>query len=51
MAQYVGARERSPHDKDYDMSLRCAPNLIVIDGAEASSRQACRRARVPRSRA
>jgi excinuclease ABC subunit C len=32
MAQYVAHRERSPHDKDYDMSFATAPALIVIDG-------------------
>src|SRR4051812_40600128 len=32
MAQYVAHRERSPHDKDYDMSFATAPQLIVIDG-------------------
>ena len=32
MAQYVAHRERSPHDKDYDMSFAAMPNLIVIDG-------------------
>ena len=32
MAQYVAHRERSPHDKEYDMSFATAPALIVIDG-------------------
>src|SRR4029079_12823978 len=31
MAQYVAHRERSPHDKDYDMSFATVPNVIVID--------------------
>ena len=34
MAQYVAHRERSPHDKDYDMSFATAPALIVIDGGK-----------------
>jgi excinuclease ABC subunit C len=34
MAQYVAHRERSPHDKDYDMSFASAPALIVIDGGK-----------------
>jgi excinuclease ABC subunit C len=34
MAQYVAQRERSPHDKDYDMSFATAPALIVIDGGK-----------------
>jgi len=34
MAQYVEQRERSPHDKDYDMSFATAPALIVIDGGK-----------------
>jgi excinuclease ABC subunit C len=32
MAQYVGQRERSPHEKDYDDSFASLPALIVIDG-------------------
>src|SRR3954470_7443830 len=32
MAQYVAHRERSPHDKEYDMSFATVPPLIVIDG-------------------
>ncbi|MDT4943087.1 MAG: excinuclease subunit, partial [Pseudonocardiales bacterium] len=34
MGQYVAHRERSPHDKDYDMSFATAPALIVIDGGK-----------------
>jgi excinuclease ABC subunit C len=34
MAQYVAHRERSPHDKDFDMSFASAPALIVIDGGK-----------------
>jgi excinuclease ABC subunit C len=34
MAQYVAHRERSPHDKDYDMSFATAPALIVVDGGK-----------------
>jgi excinuclease ABC subunit C len=34
MAQYVAHRERSPHDKDYDMSFATVPALIVIDGGK-----------------
>jgi excinuclease ABC subunit C len=34
MAQYVANRERSPHDKDFDMSFASAPALIVIDGGK-----------------
>jgi excinuclease ABC subunit C len=34
MVQYVANRERSPHDKDYDMSFATAPALIVIDGGK-----------------
>jgi len=32
MAQYVGQRERSPHDPDFDESFASVPALIVIDG-------------------
>jgi excinuclease ABC subunit C len=32
MAQYVGQRERSPHESDYDESFASVPALIVIDG-------------------
>ena len=38
MAQFVAQRERSPHDKDYDVSFASVPALIVIDGGGASSR-------------
>jgi excinuclease ABC subunit C len=34
MAQYVAHRERSPHDKDFDMSFAAIPSLIVIDGGK-----------------
>src|SRR5260221_6893378 len=34
MTQYVEHRERSPHDKGYDMSFASAPALIVIDGGK-----------------
>jgi excinuclease ABC subunit C len=34
MARYVANRERSPHDKEYDMSFATAPALIVIDGGK-----------------
>jgi excinuclease ABC subunit C len=34
MAQFVSHRERSPHDKEYDMSFASAPALIVIDGGK-----------------
>jgi excinuclease ABC subunit C len=34
MAQYVGQRERSPHERDYDESFASIPALIVIDGGK-----------------
>jgi excinuclease ABC subunit C len=34
MAQYVGQRERSPHETDYDESFASVPALIVIDGGK-----------------
>jgi excinuclease ABC subunit C len=34
MAQYVGQRERSPHETDYDESFAAVPALIVIDGGK-----------------
>jgi excinuclease ABC subunit C len=34
MAQYVAHHERSPHDKDFDMSFAATPSLIVIDGGK-----------------
>jgi excinuclease ABC subunit C len=34
MAQYVGQRERSPHESDYDESFASVPALIVIDGGK-----------------
>jgi excinuclease ABC subunit C len=34
MAQYVAHHERSPHDKDFDMSFAAIPSLIVIDGGK-----------------
>jgi excinuclease ABC subunit C len=34
MAQYVGQRERSPHEGDYDESFASVPALIVIDGGK-----------------
>jgi excinuclease ABC subunit C len=34
MAQYVAHHERSPHDKDFDMSFAAIPALIVIDGGK-----------------
>jgi excinuclease ABC subunit C len=34
MAQYVAHHERSPHDKDFDMSFAAVPSLIVIDGGK-----------------
>ena len=34
MGQYVSNRERSPHDKDHDMSFASVPALIVIDGGK-----------------
>src|SRR5436305_13593141 len=37
MAQYVAHRERSPHDKEYDMSFATAPQVIVIDGGRGRS--------------
>jgi excinuclease ABC subunit C len=34
MARYVGQRERSPHETDYDESFASVPALIVIDGGK-----------------
>ena len=34
MARYVGQRERSPHESDYDESFASVPALIVIDGGK-----------------
>jgi excinuclease ABC subunit C len=34
MGQYVAHHERSPHDKDFDMSFAAIPSLIVIDGGK-----------------
>jgi excinuclease ABC subunit C len=34
MAQYVGQRERSPHETDYDESFASVPALIVLDGGK-----------------
>jgi excinuclease ABC subunit C len=34
MAQYVGQRERSPHESDYDESFASVPALIVVDGGK-----------------
>jgi excinuclease ABC subunit C len=34
MAQYVGQREHSPHERDYDESFASIPALIVIDGGK-----------------
>ena len=32
MAQFVGQRERSPHDPEFDESFASMPSVIVIDG-------------------
>ena len=37
MAQFVGQRERSPHDPEFDESFASMPALIVIDGGRGSS--------------
>jgi excinuclease ABC subunit C len=34
MAQYIGQRERSPHERAYDESFASTPSLIVIDGGK-----------------